>query len=243
LIHFYKSALKTNIKMPKEMITASMERSGGQPWGFVIVGGKDQALTVKLGRIKPYSPAEKAGLKEWDYVWSINGQEVFEMTHNQIVSLIKGAGNSLQLVVERGDHIVPNFEEIWPSNRDKNDKYKRNNIGMDYYLDAMENHGLRGHLPQPDNFTTCGKLGIEINQYNCPIECYDEAVIEEMTEDREMLTNPDLVEQRKKLQTQRGENPLISQKMMKFDPRASNVLNTLAAEEGRAMKEKMTRTA
>merc|ERR1712150_445376 len=53
-----------------------------------------------------------------------------------------------------------------------------------------ENHGLKGHLPQPENFTTCGKLGIEINQYNCPIECYDEAVIEEMTEDREMLTTP-----------------------------------------------------
>ncbi len=27
------------------------------------VGGKDQALTVKLGRVKPYSPAEAAGLK------------------------------------------------------------------------------------------------------------------------------------------------------------------------------------
>ena len=70
----------------------------------------------------------------------------------------------------RGDHIVPNFEEIWPSNKDKNDKYKRRLIGMEYYLDAMEHHGLKGHLPQPENFTTCGKLGIEINQYNCPIE-------------------------------------------------------------------------
>ena len=70
----------------------------------------------------------------------------------------------------RGDHIVPNFEEIWPSNKDKNDKYKRRLIGMEYYMDAMEHHGLKGHLPQPENFTTCGKLGIEINQYNCPIE-------------------------------------------------------------------------
>ena len=35
-----------------------------------------QALTVKLGRIKAYSNAERVGLKEWDYVWSINGQEV-----------------------------------------------------------------------------------------------------------------------------------------------------------------------
>ena len=49
--------------MPKEMITAKMTRAQGKPWGFVIVGGKDQALTVKLGRIKPYSAAEAAGLK------------------------------------------------------------------------------------------------------------------------------------------------------------------------------------
>ena len=55
-----------------------------------------------------------------------------------------------------------------------------------------------------------------------------------------MLTNPDLVEQRKKLQVQRGENPLIAQKMMKFDPNQSSVLTTLAAEEA---KGKMTRAA
>ena len=65
---------------------------------------------------------------------------------------------------------MPNFEEIWPSNKDKDAKYKRRLIGMEYYMDAMEHHGLKGHLPQPENFTTCGKLGIEINQYNCPIE-------------------------------------------------------------------------
>ena len=33
----------------------------------------------------------------------------------------------------------------------------------------MQHHGL-GHMPQPDNFTTCGKLGIEVNQYNNPME-------------------------------------------------------------------------
>ena len=32
---------------------------------------------------------------------SINGQEVFEMSHNQIVSLIKNSGTNLALVVER----------------------------------------------------------------------------------------------------------------------------------------------
>jgi len=228
------------LKMPKEMINFTLDRKGNEPWGFVIVGGKDQALTVKLGRIKAYSNAERAGLKEWDYVWSINGQEVFEMNHNQICSLVKGSGNQLQMVIERGDHIVPNFEEIWPSDKNRDDKYKRRLIGMEYYMDAMENHGLKGHLPQPENFTTCGKLGIEINQYNCPIECYDEAVIEEMTEDREMLTNPELVEKRKDLQTTRQhDNPLVQQKMQQFDPRKSNVLTTLAAEE----RDKANRTA
>ena len=103
------------------MINVTVQRKQGEPWGMVIVGGKDQALTVKLGRIKviiilpfrlhvshlglcylqAYSPAEHAGLKEWDYIWSINGQEVFEMSHNQICGLIKSAGTSIQMVVER----------------------------------------------------------------------------------------------------------------------------------------------
>ena len=51
--------------------------------------------------LKAYSAAEAAGLKEWDYVWSINGQEVFEMTHNQICGLIKASGTQLQMVIER----------------------------------------------------------------------------------------------------------------------------------------------
>ena len=54
-----------------------------------------------------------------------------------------------------------------------------------------------------------------------------------------MLTNPDLVEARKDLKTARGENPLVAQKMMKFDPSKSNILTTLAAEEA----QKVTRTA
>ena len=76
------------------------------------------------------------------------------------------------MTVERGDRIVPSFEEIFPGLRGDNDPdgtKRKKHIGIDYYQDAMNNHGL-GHLPQPDNFTTVGnKLGIEINQYNCPI--------------------------------------------------------------------------
>ena len=59
--------------------------------------------------------------------------------------------------------------------------------GLEYYLDvgfiklyhchithldvqAMENNGMKGNLKQPENFTTCGKLNVEIKQYNNPIE-------------------------------------------------------------------------
>merc|ERR1712025_859029 len=80
--------------------------------------------------------------------------------------------------VERGAFIVPSFDEIWPQAGKERSK-ARKRMGMDYILEAMQHHGL-GHLPQPDNFTTCGRLGIEINQYNTPVECYHDDTIEEM---------------------------------------------------------------
>ena len=35
---------------------------------------------------------------------------------------------------------MPNFEEIWPSNKDKDAKYKRRLIGMEYYMDVSSYH-------------------------------------------------------------------------------------------------------
>lgn len=88
--------------MPKEIVEVTVERPNTSvPWGFVITGGKDQSLTVKVGKIKPYSPAELAGLKAADYIWTVNGQEVFEMSHNECVEAIKKAGTTLKLSTER----------------------------------------------------------------------------------------------------------------------------------------------
>ena len=102
----------------------------------------------------------------------MNDRPVFNMTHDECCREIKHSGQTLRLECERGDHIVPSFEELFPGLRGDNDPNgtkRKKHIGIDYYQDAMNNHGL-GHLPQPDNFTTVGnKLGIEINQYNCPI--------------------------------------------------------------------------
>ena len=47
---------------------------------------------------------------------------------------------------------------------------------------------------QPDNFTTCGRLGIEVNQYNNPIECYDDDTIEDMREEKVILDHPEIAD-------------------------------------------------
>ena len=65
----------------------------------------------------------------------------------------------------------------------------------------MQHHGL-GHLPQPDNFTTVGRLGIEINQYNNPLECYADETIEEMREEKVLLDHPELADRMVKQNTQ-----------------------------------------
>ena len=65
----------------------------------------------------------------------------------------------------------------------------------------MQHHGL-GHLPQPDNFTTCGRLGIEVNQYNNPIECYADETIEDMREEKVIIDHPELADKLLKSNTE-----------------------------------------
>merc|ERR1719402_274865 len=74
-------------------------------------------------------------------------------------------------------------------------------MGIDYILEAMQHHGL-GHLPQPDNFTTCGRLGIEVNQYNNPIECYADETIEDMREEKVIIDHPELADKLLKSNTE-----------------------------------------
>jgi len=224
--------------MPKEIINMTLERKGkNEPWGFVIIGGKDQALTVKVGRVRAYSAAEKAGLKSCDYIWQINGKEVFEMSHNECVKEVKDATTMLSLNIERGDHIVPHFEEIWPSGKSK-DKYKRGHIPMNYYTDAMENGPqLSGHLPIPANFTTVGKPAIYVNQYDNPIDVYSEDTIEEMKEERISVTNPEAAERVMKHRAgQMQQNPLAAAAARKFDTSKSAVLGLIGKDDASRSK-------
>merc|ERR1712051_1013791 len=217
-------------RMTKTLVTVELERDSlQQKWGFVVQGGADVSLTAKIASVKRFSPADRAGLEKMDYVWTVNGKEVFSMTQPQITSEIVNSQLSLEMEVERGTFIVPSFDEIWPQAGKLRDK-KSKRMGMEYILEAMQHHGL-GHLPQPDNFTTCGRLGIEINQYNNPVECYHDDTIEEMREEKILVDHPELADKILKTNSQKHEqiNPLAAQKLAsnKWDPTQSSVLKAI----------------
>jgi len=224
--------------MGKELIKIMVERDNlNQKWGIIIHGGRDMALTAKIASVKRFSPCDRAGLEKMDYVYSINGKEVFDMTQPQITQEVLSCGKTMELEVERGTFIVPSFDEIWPElgkQREKENKGKR--MGMEYILEAMQHHGL-GHLPQPDNFTTVGRLGIEVNQYNNPIDCYSDNTIEDMREEKVIMDFPEAAEKilaanaQKHQQIQSGP-PAGARKT--FDPSRSAVLSTIKASSGPA---------
>jgi len=220
--------------MGKELIKVVVERDNlDQKWGIVIQGGRDMALTSKIANVKRFSPCDRAGLEKMDYVWTINGKEVFNMTQPQITQEVQGSGKTLELEVERGNFIVPSFDEIWPGlgkQREEEGAKKEKRMGYDYIMEAMQHHGL-GHLPQPDNFTTVGRLGIEVNQYNNPIDCYSDDTIEDMREEKVIMDFPEAAEKilaaNKERHVQMQDKGAQNSRMKKFDPARSSVLLTL----------------
>jgi len=214
--------------MGKELIKIVVERENTQQkWGITIQGGADLALTAKVATVKRFSPADRAGLEKMDYVWTINGKEVFNMAQPEITKEIQNSGLTMTLEVERGTFIVPSFDEIWPQPGKERSAKKNKKMGLDYILEAMQHHGL-GHLPQPDNFTTCGRLGIEVKQYNNPIECYSDDTIEGMREEKVIMDFPEAAEKIIAANSQKHQK--ISEgkgKPGNFDPSRSSVLLTL----------------
>merc|ERR1712128_240982 len=185
-----------------------------QKWGFTVQGGADLSLTSKIASVKRFSPADRAGLEKMDYVFTVNGKEVFNMTQPQITAEIVQSPLKMVLQVERGTFIVPSFDEIWPqAGKESSKDARRKRMGMDYIPEAMQHHGL-GHLPQPDNFTTCGRLGIEVNQYNNPIECYADETIDDMREEKVIVDHPEMAEKIVKTNVKKHTNPMAQQKLM-----------------------------
>jgi len=198
----------------KEIHNVTLNRTGKEPFGFRIIGGKDQGKTFQIEKVLTGHPASYGGLQEEDFLVTIQGQEVFEMHHSQVVSLIKNSGDCLNMQVERGEWIVPNFEEIWPSGKPRRRDRKPGipTKGIGYIEHAMQS-GIPGERDK--DFTTVGKPRVSTNQYDNPMECYSEETIEEMTETGTSWKKTDTEVQK------------IEADVNKFNPNTSAVLAVL----------------
>jgi len=122
------------------------------------------------------SPAGASGLKNLDYLIKVNGTEVFEMKHSDVVQIIKNSPNDqLDLEVERGDgnDVVPNFD--WILAKEKGPQTP----SEDYYAVAMK-QGLGPDSEIPCMFTACGPPRLKTGKYNVPTGLYSEDTIMEL---------------------------------------------------------------
>merc|ERR1711892_1650443 len=204
----YQESESETLKMPKELLTIEMERDSlQQKWGFTVQGGLDLSLTAKIASVKRFSPADRAGLEKMDYVFTVNGKEVFNMTQPQITAEIVQSPLKMVLQVERGTFIVPSFDEIWPQ------------AGKESSKDARRK-----------------RMGMEVNQYNNPIECYADETIDDMGEEKVIVDHPEMAEKIPKGNTQKHEkvqmNPIAAQKLKSanFDPKRSAVMMAINAQ-------------
>jgi len=86
-----------------EPITIKLQKAAPAiPWGFRLAGGIDFASPLAISMVNGGTIAEKAGLRPGDQVVSIKGAQVFNLRHNEAKEAIKSAGQSFELVVQRG---------------------------------------------------------------------------------------------------------------------------------------------
>ncbi|XP_073678798.1 membrane-associated guanylate kinase, WW and PDZ domain-containing protein 3-like [Garra rufa] len=91
----------------------TLQRKDNEGFGFVILTSKNKpppgVIPHKIGRIIDCSPTDRCGrLKVGDRISAVNGQSIIELSHNDIVQLIKEAGNAVTLtVVPEEEHSGP----------------------------------------------------------------------------------------------------------------------------------------
>jgi len=88
--------------MGKDLVDLTFYKgSSDEPWGFRLAGGKDFGQPLTISQVSANSLAANVGLKEKDFLNSIAGQEVFNMTHDEAEKAIMQAGNRFNMVIER----------------------------------------------------------------------------------------------------------------------------------------------
>ncbi|XP_059844747.1 synaptopodin-2-like isoform X2 [Hypanus sabinus] len=79
----------------------SITVDGGPPWGFRLQGGKEHKQPLQVSKVRKKSKACKAGLCEGDELISINSRPCSELTHSEVMQLIDGSSDTLQILIKR----------------------------------------------------------------------------------------------------------------------------------------------
>uniref|UniRef100_A0A8C7YN95 Membrane-associated guanylate kinase, WW and PDZ domain-containing protein 3 n=1 Tax=Oryzias sinensis TaxID=183150 RepID=A0A8C7YN95_9TELE len=87
-----------------ESFDVTLHRRDNEGFGFVILTSKNKpppgVIPHKIGRIIEGSPTDRLGqMKVGDRISAVNGLSIMELSHNDIVQLIKDAGNTVTLTV------------------------------------------------------------------------------------------------------------------------------------------------
>lgn len=82
-----------NVLNEEGVVTIRLSIDEQGRFGFNVKGGVDDSLPVFVSRVAPHTPADRSIPKvcEGDQVLMINGRDVNEMKHDQIVNLIRAA--------------------------------------------------------------------------------------------------------------------------------------------------------
>ena len=105
--------------MPKELMEFDISKPPGSSWGIRIGGGVDRGKVLVIEKVKDQrkvmgnffftyfmqiifnSIAYENGLKDRDYIVEINGNKVFEISHDECKDLIRKAGDHMMIKIER----------------------------------------------------------------------------------------------------------------------------------------------
>ncbi|XP_037627318.1 membrane-associated guanylate kinase, WW and PDZ domain-containing protein 3a isoform X2 [Sebastes umbrosus] len=95
-----------------ECFDVTLQRKDNEGFGFVILTSKNKpppgVIPHKIGRIIEGSPTDRIGqMKVGDRISAVNGLSIMELSHNDIVQLIKDAGNAVTLTVVPEDDSAP----------------------------------------------------------------------------------------------------------------------------------------
>ncbi|XP_071550797.1 glutamate receptor-interacting protein 2 isoform X8 [Panulirus ornatus] len=86
--------------------TVQLCKKEGRTLGLIVAGGVDKGHRPRVANLRPGSPAHRSDtLSVGDYILAVNGIRTQALSHAQIVSLLKNAGDKVDLEVE---YEIPN---------------------------------------------------------------------------------------------------------------------------------------